>query len=58
MLRDEGEDYALALRAAGNDVSFIRYDGVPHGFLTLMPQAPESKLAMEQGATAVRNALL
>jgi acetyl esterase len=58
VLRDEGEAYALALRAAGNDVSFIRYDGVPHGFLTLMPQAPESRLAMDQGATALRNALL
>jgi acetyl esterase len=58
VLRDEGEAYALALRAAGNDVSFIRYDGVPHGFLTLMPQAPESTLAMEQGAAALRGALL
>ena len=58
VLRDEGEAYAMALRAAGNDVSFIRYDGVPHGFLTLMPQSPESIQAMEKGAAAVRNALL
>jgi acetyl esterase len=58
VLRDEGEAYAMKLRAAGNDVSFIRYDGVPHGFLTLMPQAPESVQAMEKGAAALRSALL
>jgi acetyl esterase/lipase len=48
----------MKLREAGNDVTYVRYDGVPHGFLTLMPESPESRLAMEQGATAVRNALL
>lgn len=58
VLRDEGEAYAMKLREAGNDVSFIRYDGVPHGFLTLMPRAPESVEAMEKGAAVVRNALL
>ena len=50
VLRDEGEAYAMKLREAGNDVSYIRYDGVPHGFLTLMPLCPESGRAMKQGA--------
>ena len=58
VLRDEGEAYAMKLREAGNDVSYIRYDGVPHGFLTLMPDSPESRQAMDEGATAMRKALL
>jgi acetyl esterase len=58
VLRDEGEAYAMKLREAGNDVSYIRYDGVPHGFLTLMPDSPESRQAMDEGATAMRRALL
>jgi acetyl esterase len=54
VLRDEGEDYAARLKAAGNEVTLIRFDGVPHGFLTLMPQSPESARAMAEAASALR----
>ncbi|MYW00017.1 alpha/beta hydrolase [Streptomyces sp. SID3343] len=36
VLRDEGEDYARALRAAGNDAETIRLDGLIHGFFGLL----------------------
>ncbi len=34
-LRDEGETYGKRLRAAGNLVEMIRYEGVIHGFLSV-----------------------
>ncbi len=57
VLRDEGEAYGEALRAAGNAVTIDRYAGVPHGFLSMMPLCPESGRAMKQGAAAMRAAL-
>jgi len=54
VLRDEGEAYGEALRAAGNSVEISRYDGMPHGFLSMLPLCPESARAMQQGATAMR----
>jgi acetyl esterase/lipase len=35
LLRDEGEAYGLALRAAGNDVAVHRVPNALHGFITL-----------------------
>lgn len=56
VLRDEGEAYGEAMRAAGNDVTISRYAGVPHGFLSMMPLCAESNRAMKQGAAAMRAA--
>ena len=37
VLRDEGEAYAARLRAAGNAVTTVRYDGITHDFMMLNP---------------------
>src|SRR5215207_4031273 len=56
-LRDEGEAYAEALRAAGNDVTASRFDGMIHGFLELSAFVPEGKVARDQACQALREAL-
>jgi acetyl esterase len=56
-LRDEGEAYAEALRAAGVDVTLTRYDGVIHGFFSMRDFVPEGKAAMDQACQAVAAAL-
>ncbi|HKH05728.1 MAG TPA: alpha/beta hydrolase [Acidimicrobiales bacterium] len=56
-LRDEGEAYAEALRAAGNDVTATRFDGMIHGFLELSAFVPEGKVARDQACQALREAL-
>jgi acetyl esterase len=35
VLRDEGEAYAAKLRAAGNNVTTVRYEGIIHDFAML-----------------------
>jgi acetyl esterase/lipase len=37
VLRDEGEAYAARLRAAGVEVTAVRYDGITHDFMMLNP---------------------
>jgi acetyl esterase len=56
-LRDEGEAYAEALRAAGVDVRATRYDGVIHGFVAMSAWVPDGKAALDECARAVRDAL-
>jgi acetyl esterase len=56
-LRDEGEAYAAALRAAGVEATATRYDGVIHGFFQLPDAIPEGKAAIDEACTALRRAL-
>jgi len=55
-LRDEGEAYAAALRAAGVDVVQTRYDGMIHGFFGLGALLDAGADAMAEVGRAVRSA--
>ena len=48
MLRDEGEAYADALRAAGSPVRLTRVDAHGHGFLHMTGVSPGARQAMVQ----------
>jgi acetyl esterase len=48
MLRDEGEAYAQALRAAGSPVYLARVDAHGHGFLHMTGISPGARQAMVQ----------
>ena len=52
ILRDEGEAYAAALRAAGNTVRTMRIDAHGHGFLHMTGVSPGAKRAMADVARA------
>lgn len=56
-LRDEGEAYADALKAAGNQVEQTRYDGLVHGFFGMQQTVAAARPAMQEASTALRNAL-
>jgi acetyl esterase len=53
-LRDEGEAYADALRAAGVEVECHRYEGAIHGFWRWLAATQLSRRAVEQVAGALR----
>jgi acetyl esterase len=53
-LRDEGEEYATRLRAAGVDAFHHRYPGVNHGFTALEFLHPEPGAAHRELVAAVR----
>lgn len=57
VLRDEGEAYAEALRAAAVDVTCTRHAGMIHGFLSLVGIVPGADAALAQGADWVRQRL-
>ena len=59
VLRDEGEAYAARLRAAGNDVTTVRYDGITHDFMMLNPLSAThaTRAAVAQAISILHDAL-
>jgi acetyl esterase len=53
-LRDEGEDYAAKLRAAGNKVVLRRFPGLIHGFANMTAASRSSRDAMVELAGSAR----
>lgn len=58
VLRDEGEAYADALQAAGNEVVARRYDGMVHGFVSMAGILSVGRQARSDLAAALRQALV
>ena len=56
-LRDEGEQYAEKLAAAGVPVRLSRYDGMVHGFFAMTRQLAGARDAHAKAASALRAAL-
>src|SRR4051812_41934658 len=58
VLRDEGEAYAARLRAAGTDVTTVRYDGITHDFMMLdaLSDTRAARAAISQAVAVLRNA--
>ncbi|GAA4962837.1 alpha/beta hydrolase [Actinoplanes utahensis] len=59
VLRDEGEAYAAKLRAAGVDVTAVRYQGIIHDFVLLnaLKDTHAAKAATAQGGAFLRSVL-
>jgi len=56
-LRDEGEAYAEALKAAGVAVRATRYEGLIHGFFGMQDAIPATRPALQEAITALREHL-
>ena len=59
VLRDEGEAYAARLRAAGVEVTTVRYDGAIHDFMMLNPLSGTraTRAAIAQAIATLKEAL-
>lgn len=55
-LSDEGEDYALRLRAAGVEVEYSCYEDMIHGFICIPGVTDGAKNALAQSAKSLRGA--
>jgi acetyl esterase len=56
-LRDEGEDYARRLEAAGVPAKATRYDGLIHGFFGMGALVPAANAAVDEAGAALHDAL-
>lgn len=56
-LRDEGEAYADALQAAGNQVTAVRYDGMVHDFMATAAMFESSRKGLLETVDALKAAL-
>ncbi len=56
-LRDEGEAYAEALRAAGNRVELLREKELLHGFINMLSISPHSQAALARVAQRLQSML-
>lgn len=56
-LRDEGEEYARKLKAAGVVVEQRRYDGVFHGFMLMSKIIPEARRLIDDQAAFLKQHL-
>ena len=54
LLRDEGTEYAEALRAAGVEVKHINESAMPHGFITMNRFCPEAVETLDAIASEIR----
>ncbi len=57
VLRDEGEEYARRLQAAGVAAKLSRYDGMIHGFIRRYPFFDQGKAAIAEIGLELRTAL-
>ncbi|MEV6054476.1 alpha/beta hydrolase [Streptomyces sp. NPDC052107] len=59
VLRDEGEAYAAKLRAAGTDVTAVRYEGIIHDFVMLnaLRNTNAAKAAVDQANAFLNSGL-
>jgi acetyl esterase len=53
-LRDEGETYAAAMAAAGNEVRLRRHPGMIHGFINMVDLSPAARAALLEVAAEAR----
>jgi acetyl esterase len=58
VLRDEGEEYGRRLAEAGVPCTVSRYDGEPHGFMSMVGAVARASDAFEECSTALNAALL
>jgi acetyl esterase len=56
-LRDEAEEYAVKLEAAGVEVALRRFPGMLHGFINMYGIGPAPRLALAEIGGAIRAAL-